>query len=110
MKKLLFFVIIFFAFNAKAQLKKDGTPDMRYKANKEMYGSSTPSYSSPSTSSSYSTQTYSSPSYSAPKTERNYDNGGQLKVQDGYIKSNGTYVAPHLKSTPDNNRYNNLSR
>ena len=107
MKKLLFFVIILFAFNSKAQLKKDGTPDMRYKANKEMYGSSSPSYSEPS---SYSTATYSSPSYSTPKIERNYDNGGQLKLQEGYIKSNGTYVAPHLKTTPDNITYNNYSR
>jgi hypothetical protein len=74
-----------FAFAANAQTKKDGTPDMRYKANKETYGNT----------------------YSTPKTERNYNNGGQYKVQNGYQKSNGTYVAPHLKTTSDNKTYNN---
>jgi hypothetical protein len=93
---LTFAAIILFAIGVNAQTKKDGTPDMRYKANKDMYGG----YSSPS---------YSTPSYSQPKQERNYDNGGQLKMQDGYIKSNGTYVEPHLKTTPDNNLWNNKS-
>lgn len=27
----------------------------------------------------------------------------------GYVKSNGTYVAPHMRSSPDNNTYNNWS-
>ena len=63
---------------------------MRYKANKQTYGNS-----------------YSTPSYSTPKTERNYSNGGQYKVQSGYQKSNGTYVAPHIKTTPDNKTWNN---
>lgn len=27
----------------------------------------------------------------------------------GYIRSNGTYVAPHIRSNPDGNPYNNLS-
>ena len=85
------------ALGVNAQTKKDGTPDMRYKANKEMYGNS------------YSTPSYSTPSYSQPKQERNYDNGGQLKMQNGYMKSNGTYVEPHLKTTPDNNQWNNKS-
>lgn len=62
MKKSLFILTILalFSFSVSAQTKKDGTPDMRYKANK---------------------QTYSSPSYSAPKTStpRNYSNGGQYK-------------------------------
>jgi len=90
------------AFGVSAQTKKDGTPDKRYKVNKEMYGNS---YSTPS----YSTPTYSTPSYTQPKQERNYDNGGQLKIQNGYMKSNGTYVEPHLKTTPDNNEWNNKS-
>lgn len=95
-------ILIAAAFGANAQLKKDGTPDMRYKANKEMYGSgySAPSYSKPS---------YSTPSYSQPTQSRNYNNGGQLRMQNGYMKSNGTYVAPHMKTAPDNNKWNNLS-
>jgi hypothetical protein len=30
----------------------------------------------------------------------------QVQVQ-GYMKSNGTYVAPHLRSSPDSSIYNN---
>ena len=78
------------AISVSGQTKKDGTPDMRYKANKQTYGNS-----------------YSAPSYSSPKPERNYGNGGQYKVQSGYQKSNGTYVTPHIKTTPDNTTYNN---
>jgi hypothetical protein len=107
MKKVIFTIAValFCVLGVNAQTKKDGTPDMRYKANKETYSnsSSTTSYSTPS-----STRTeYATPSYSAPKQERTYDNGGQYKVQNGYQKSNGTYVAPHLKTTPDNKTYNN---
>ncbi|MBP8945271.1 MAG: hypothetical protein KBG25_05120 [Paludibacteraceae bacterium] len=109
MKKtlLIFATMLLLAFGLNAQTKKDGTPDMRYKANKEMYGNSysTPSYSTPS----YSTPSYSTPSYYQPKQEKNYKNGGQLKIQNGYMKSNGTYVEPHLKTTPDNYKWNNKS-
>lgn len=28
---------------------------------------------------------------------------------NGYFKQNGTYVAPHLRSFPDDNKYNNRS-
>ena len=55
--------IVFLSIVANAQLKKDGTPDMRYKANKEMYGNSGSSYSTPS----YSTPSYSTPQYEQPK-------------------------------------------
>ena len=106
MKKIsTILAIALFSITANAQLKKDGTPDMRYKANKEMYGNSSSTYSSPS----YSSPSYSSPSYQQPKAQRNYDNGGSVKLQDGYYKSNGTYVAPHLKTTADDKKYNNLS-
>ena len=83
-------VLTLLSMSVSALTKKDGTPDMRYKANKQTYGNS-----------------YSTPSYSTPKTERNYSNGGQYKVQSGYQKSNGTYVAPHIKTTPDNKTWNN---
>jgi hypothetical protein len=93
MKKtlLIFAAMTLLALGVNAQTKKDGTPDMRYKANK---------------------QTYSTPSYSTPKTTtpRNYNNGGQYKVQKGYQKSSGTYVAPHIKTTPDNKKYNNYKQ
>ena len=100
MKKLFAIVALtLISVGVNAQLKKDGTPDMRYKANKETYGSS---YTRPST------PTYSTPSYEQPK-QKSYENGGRIKVQDGYMKSNGTYVAPHLKTTPDNKKYNNYN-
>ena len=92
MIKHIFIFAIFTLLNLSlnAQTKKDGTPDMRYNSNKQSYGSS-----------------YSTPSYSAPKAERNYNNGGQYKIQKGYQKSNGNYVEPHIKTTPDNKIYNN---
>lgn len=31
----------------------------------------------------------------------------QYKRVNGYYKSNGTYVEPHLRSAPDGNPYNN---
>ena len=97
--KKLFFTISALLVSATmfAQTKKDGTPDMRYKANKETYGNS---YNSSSNSYNYNT-------YSEPKQERNYNSGGEYKIQSGYIKSNGTYVEPHIKTTPDNNIWNN---
>lgn len=93
MKKslLIMAIMALLSLGANAQTKKDGTPDMRYRGNKETYGNS---YSTPK-------------SYSQPKTEKNYTNGGQYKVQDGYLKRDGRYVDPHIKTTPDNNTYNN---
>ena len=104
MKKIIsILAIALFTINATAQTKKDGTPDMRYKANKEVYGGSSNSSSSSSRS------TYSTPSYSQPKQDRNYENGGSVRMQNGYTKSNGTYVAPHVKTRPDNKTYNNYN-
>jgi hypothetical protein len=98
MKKLLIILtmLLLFGLLSNAQTKKDGTPDMRFKANKQVYDNN---YSVPKTPIT---------TYSAPKTERKYTNGGQIKVQKGYIKRNATYVEPHLKTTPDNNKWNNL--
>lgn len=109
---VLFVLMTFTVLSVSAQTKKDGTPDMRYKVNKERYGDiySQPSYSQPSYSQpSYSQPSYSYPSYSEPKNERNYENGGKFRIQKGYMKSNGTYVEPHLKTTPDNYKWNNLN-
>ena len=38
---------------------------------------------------------------------RIYDHGPVLV--SGHIRSNGTYVAPHLRSAPDNSKANNLA-
>ena len=60
---------------------------------------------------SYSSSSYGSipsfKSYSAP-APRNYKNGGEIHLQNGYLRGNGTYVDPHLKTRPDNTPYNNL--
>lgn len=39
--------------------------------------------------------------------DRNYSNGGSYKIQNGYFKNDGSYVAPHLKTEPDNFKFNN---
>ena len=58
MKKtlIIFAALSFSAFAASAQTKKDGTPDMRYRANQQAYSNTyptpAPTYSAPSNSSS----------------------------------------------------------
>lgn len=86
---LIFAAVILLALGVNAQTKKDGTPDRRYKVNK---------------------QTHLIPGYSKPKatTPRKYNNGGRYKLQKGYQKSNGTYVKPHIKTTPDSKKWNNV--
>lgn len=41
---------------------------------------------------------------------RRYRSGGSVRMQRGYVRKNGTYVSPHMKTRPDNSRYNNLGR
>lgn len=80
MKNLVIVLIAMlgFAFSAKAQhYNKDGSPDMRYKENKQTYGNSysQPSYSQPSNNYSqptYKEPTYSKPSYSSPSSYPTY--------------------------------------
>ncbi len=72
-------------FCATAQFKKDGTPDMRYSANKQLYGTT------------YSTSGY------------GYGTNTQSRYQSGYVKSNGTYVEPHYKTVSNNTNWDNYS-
>lgn len=65
-----------------AQRKKDGSPDMRYKANKQVY--SAPSYN-----------------YSNTNTQTTY--------QKGYVKQNGIYVDSHYKTKKNNTNHDNYS-
>lgn len=102
MKKVILLPVMLFISSimySQVHLKKDGTPDMRYKENKQIYGNY--NYQTP-------TQSYSIPTHEQPK-EREYNNGGQLYYQNGYLKSNGTYVDPHLKTKPDNSEWNNYN-
>lgn len=70
---------------AYGQLKKDGTPDMRYSANKQTYGNT---YSAPVTYSSASTS---------------------VRYQNGYVKSDGVYVQPHMKTNINSTNHDNMS-
>jgi hypothetical protein len=49
------------------------------------------------------------PKITVPKitTPKIYKSGGSLYMQKGYVKSNGTYVQPYLKTKADNTIYNN---
>jgi hypothetical protein len=44
------------------------------------------------------------PKITAPKI---YKTGGSLYLQKGYVKKNGAYVQPYLKTKADNTIYNN---
>src|SRR5690606_41163361 len=85
-KLLLCTICTLFSTFAFAQLKKDGTRDMRYSANKQTYGST---YSAPVT-------------YSSPSTS--------VRYQNGYVKSDGVYVQPQdRKSTRLNSSHVKIS-
>lgn len=78
-----FIVLIVIAFLSYGQhLKKDGTPDMRYKENK---------------------QNYVAPP--APTSNTSSD----VKFQDGYIKTDGTVVDPHFKTKANKTNKDNFS-
>jgi hypothetical protein len=82
-KKILsFIVLVLFAFLSFGQhLKKDGTPDMRYKENKQ-------SYSVPASTSSTNTN---------------------VQLQSGYTKKNGTAVKPYYKTKANKTNTDNFS-
>ena len=44
----------------------------------------------------------------SPAPQRSYSHGGEIYMQNGYSRNNGTYVMPHIKTRPDNNKWNNL--
>lgn len=46
--------------------------------------------------------------YYSPAPQRNYSHGGEIYLQNGYWRSNGTYVMPYYKTRPDNYKWNNL--
>ncbi len=84
MKNILF-IIAFFGLTILslfAQTKKDGTPDMRYKANKQKQ-----------------VNTYTVPS----------NTNTSVHYQGGYTKMNGTYVQPHYKTITNKTNLDNFS-
>ncbi len=78
-------MFVFILFCGNAQNKKDGTPDMRYKANKQTYGNSN------------SITTVSSGTNSS------------VRYQEGYIKNNGTIVESHYKTNTNSTNHDNFS-
>ena len=66
---------------SQAQYRKNGMPDMRYSVNKS-------TYSSPPVS-----------SYSMP----------EVRYQSGYVKTSGTYVQSHFKTTSNYTNLDNYS-
>jgi hypothetical protein len=98
MKKSFYLIIILTltALSVFAQLKKDGTPDMRYKANKQTQVNT---YSVPT-----STYTVSASTYTVPSTTNT-----SVQYQSGYTKSNGTVVQPYYKTTPNSTNTDNFS-
>jgi hypothetical protein len=80
-----FFITAFFILTVLgvfAQTKKDGTADMRYKANKQTQ-----------------VNTYTVPS----------NTNTSVRYQKGYPKKNGTYVQPHYKTTTNSANADNFS-
>ena len=120
MKNLLLSLILMctssFVF---AQLKKDGTPDMRYKANKELYGSS---YSR--STNQYPTKSDGTPDmrYKANKelyggaentdyksSENFYSEKNNSAITKSYIKQNGTFVQTYYRTKKNNTNLDNYS-
>ena len=91
MKKTLFLttVLAITFLSVFAQTKKNGTPDMRYKVNKQTQ-----------------VNTYSVPTstYTVPSTTNT-----SVQYQSGYTKSNGTVVQPYYKTTPNSTNTDNFS-
>ncbi len=86
-KTLLFAIIALLCYSANAQTKKDGTPDMRYSANKAAYSAPVQTYSAPSTSS------YSAPVYSGSTHTESHE-GTYVGQQDPKTHKGGRYVNP----------------
>lgn len=87
MKKIVLALglLVSVVFSANAQYKKDGTPDMRYNSNKQSF-----SRSYPSTSSSIGVSS-------------------STRYQNGYTKSDGSYVQSHVKTNINSTNHDNLS-
>ncbi|MDR0605367.1 MAG: hypothetical protein LBG80_13790 [Bacteroidales bacterium] len=90
MKKIfLLLVLTISVVCVNAQYKKDGTPDMRYKANKTTYGNS---YSTPSRNTYVSGYTKKNGTYVQPyvRTNANSTNRDNYSTKSNYNPYNGT--------------------
>lgn len=81
-KQFLILITLFLTLTASAQYKKDGTPDMRYRANKNLY----------------------------ENTSTHSNTNSSIHYQDGYYKySNNTYVEGHYKTNSNHTNHDNFS-
>lgn len=78
---LLVILVLVSAFSQAQHIKKDGTPDMRYKENKQ--------------------------TYSAPASTTN--NNPDVQYQNGYVKTDGTVVKSHTKTRVNDTNTDNYS-
>lgn len=90
MKKLIFvFVaVLLFALNSNAQTKKNGSPDMRYRSNKQ---STSTTYTAPKQSS--TTLSGSRPVYSGQTHTASHE-GTYVGEQNSQTHKGGTYTNP----------------
>jgi len=73
-------LLLICGLSLSAQLKKDGTPDMRYKANRQSVGISTPSKSD---------YNFTVPSYNFTAPTKTYSGGGTSYFSNETYKSTG---------------------
>jgi hypothetical protein len=91
LKAIFLFAILFLGLIANVQAqhyKKDGTPDMRYKENKQQYQSTQYQYQS---------------------TQTTQQTNPNVIHVEGYQKSNSTYVQPHDRTAPNETNHDNWS-
>ena len=84
---LLFAFILFLGSSVSTQLKKDGTPDMRYNSNKQSYGNSSVT----------------------PRTNTKTNTNTDIRYQNSYTKSDGTNVKSHYKTNVNKTNTDNFS-
>ncbi len=105
MKILLILALTTVTFGSyvNAQTKKDGSPDMRFKANREVYSpsSSTPTYPVPQYKTSTTTSSFTiRPAY--PGAAHTESHGGTYVGETNSHHKDGTYVNPNSNPVGSN--------
>ena len=98
MKKIftVFLFLLLCNFLTAQHLKKDGTPDMRFKENKQAYSSTTTVTSAPKYNSD-ATYNYTIKRDSKGRIKRSQAAKNDFKKQSGYPNGRSGYVIDHIK-------------